>query len=117
MAFRATAQRLIQYIGSVTLDSLPSPGWRNTVHGVVKGEETSDPRIKKAKIKGSVPHKSSTDPSDPKLVISVQLLTMNEHRIKTIHIHEDESANKYCCAPIVSFLVLNDSVEIDKGSS
>jgi hypothetical protein len=52
-----------------------------------------DPRVKKAEIKGSVPHKSHDDPSDPEEVISIRFKDENGSRLGTAHVHEDGSGN------------------------
>lgn len=50
-----------------------------------------DPRIKKAEIKGSNPHNSHDDPSDPEEVISVRFKDEDDSRLGTAHVHEDGS--------------------------
>lgn len=45
----------------------------------------------KAEIKGSNPHKSRDDPSDPENVISIRFKDENGSRLGTAHVHEDGS--------------------------
>lgn len=40
------------------------------------------------------PHKSSTDPYDPNLVVSVRLRDENNKNLGTVHIHQDGTTNK-----------------------
>lgn len=44
--------------------------------------------------RGSNPHKSHDDPSDPYEVISVRLYNEHDSRIETIHVHEDGSVKR-----------------------
>ncbi|KAF1844420.1 uncharacterized protein K460DRAFT_369279 [Cucurbitaria berberidis CBS 394.84] len=88
MSFRATAAKLIRYVGRVKLEDLPA-SWQSPVNNVLEAKETENPNVAQANIKGSHPHKSHKDPSDPKDVISVQLLDAAGSRIESIHIHED----------------------------
>ncbi|KAK6006596.1 hypothetical protein QM012_007006 [Aureobasidium pullulans] len=90
-------RRFISFIGSVTLDHVKAIGgesWKDAIPIATKRFEDMDPKVKKAKIKGAKPHKSHKDPTDPKPVISVQLLDEEERRITTIHVHEDGTATE-----------------------
>ncbi|MCJ1485509.1 hypothetical protein MMC06_005683 [Schaereria dolodes] len=73
----ASARRLIQYVGSVALEDIKNVNHRESVKTFCKTQETADPRIIKAEIKGSNPHKSHSDPTDPENAISVQFLDTN----------------------------------------
>ena len=44
--------------------------------------------------RGALAHKSFDDPSDPDDVISIQLLDVNNSRIKSKHVHQDGTSKE-----------------------
>ncbi|KAF2004737.1 hypothetical protein P154DRAFT_426303 [Amniculicola lignicola CBS 123094] len=84
-----SSQRLIRYVGSITLDHFPNPALRQVVKDFCEKQENENPNVKRAEIKGTHFHQSHDDPNDPKPVISIRFKDENDRRIGTGHIHED----------------------------
>ncbi|KAM3501023.1 hypothetical protein MY11210_009437 [Beauveria gryllotalpidicola] len=84
-----TTRRLIQYVGTVSLDQFSNPALRQAVKEFCETQEQENPSVKKAEIKGTYLHKSHDDPSDPLPVISVRFKDENDRRVGTGHVHED----------------------------
>ncbi|GAB1195920.1 hypothetical protein APSETT444_005185 [Aspergillus pseudonomiae] len=104
---QATGRRFIQYVGGVALSDIKNVKHREAVRAFGDQVEQDvrshrydllkrlanyplkDPRVKKAEIRGSEPHKSHDDPTDPQDVISVRMKDENDSRLGTAHVHED----------------------------
>ncbi|EQL29134.1 hypothetical protein BDBG_03990 [Blastomyces gilchristii SLH14081] len=92
----ATAQRVLQYSGSVNLGDVISTNadgaeWSDSVDSGCNMIEKADPRIKQAHIQGARAHRSSKDRNDSKDVITVALLTATGTRVGSAHFHLDGS--------------------------
>ncbi|KAI9845097.1 MAG: hypothetical protein M1837_005101 [Sclerophora amabilis] len=83
--FTATARRLVQYVGNVQPGHIKDPAWCGSVKAFCETMEKEDPRITKAEIKGSQPHKSNDDPNETEDVISVRFKDNNDQRVATAH--------------------------------
>ncbi|KAJ5883458.1 uncharacterized protein N7473_010344 [Penicillium subrubescens] len=91
--FKQTTQRLYQFLGKTKLEDLP-PSWQGPMDRVLKSEEQKNPNFKFAEIRGSSPHRSYDDPSDPDDVLSVRLKNEDKKTIDRIHVHQDESVRR-----------------------
>ncbi|PYH38050.1 uncharacterized protein BO87DRAFT_455648 [Aspergillus neoniger CBS 115656] len=91
--FKATARSLYQLIGKTRLGDLP-PEWQAPVGQVLDAEEKSDPRFKNAEIRGSKPHASHDDPTNPKEVVSVRIKDDGLKTFRRLHIHQDGSVKR-----------------------
>ncbi|PYI02932.1 hypothetical protein BO78DRAFT_350731 [Aspergillus sclerotiicarbonarius CBS 121057] len=91
--FKQTAQRLYQLIGKTKLEDLPT-GWQAPIDHALREQEQANPDFKCAEIRGSKPHPSHDDPSDPEDVISVRLKNDEMKTIDRIHVHKDGTVRR-----------------------
>ncbi|GAB1212655.1 hypothetical protein ATERTT37_001800 [Aspergillus terreus] len=87
--FRATAKRLIQFVGKTALEDIKDPAWRGGVKTFCEDMEKEDPKITKAEIRGAEPHKSHDDPTEEQDVISVRFKDEQGKRVATAHIYKN----------------------------
>ncbi|KAG8408524.1 hypothetical protein J3458_019556 [Metarhizium acridum] len=108
-----TASRLVKYVGSTPIGSLPAK-YASTVEVASEAIESEvstrhhsfscccilslnnqNPKVVEAKIQGSCPHKSSKDRDDNKDVITVSYHTATGTRVISIHAHDDLTWNEF----------------------
>ncbi|KAI3016057.1 hypothetical protein CBS147347_10873 [Aspergillus niger] len=90
---QATGKRLIQYVGNVALADIQNATHREAVSAFCARIEQENPKVKKAEIKGSQPHKSHDDPEDKLNVISIRFKDDGDIGLGTAHVHEDGTGN------------------------
>ncbi|KAI1829066.1 hypothetical protein NUH16_011041 [Penicillium rubens] len=91
--FKQTTQRLYKLIGKTKLEDLPVT-WQGPMDQVLQQQEKANPNFKCAEIRGSNPHPSHDDPSDPDDVLSVRLKNADEKTIDRIHVHQDGTVRR-----------------------
>ncbi|KAI0760091.1 hypothetical protein C8Q74DRAFT_1372042 [Fomes fomentarius] len=86
-----TMKQLIQWVGKTHLDHIESSTWRDRVKQTTEAFQVQFPTAERAEIKGSRPHISHDDPTDPAEVISIRMFDLYWRRLASIHVHEDGS--------------------------